>query len=63
MDIPALAMTMSQMNLMQQVGVSVLSNQLDTAEMTGAAISQMIDAAAMERSVNPSVGSNFDMYV
>ena len=63
MDIPALAMTMSQMNLMQQVGVSVLSNQLDHSQMTGNAISQMIDTAGMERSVNPSVGSNFDMYV
>ena len=63
MDIPALAMAMSQMNLMQQVGVSVLSNQLDTAQMPGNAISQMIDAAGMARSVNPSVGSNFDMYV
>lgn len=63
MDIPGLSMAMSQMNLMQQVGVSVLSNQLDTAEMTGAAISQMIDTAGMERSVNPSVGSNFHMYV
>ena len=63
MDIPALAMTMSQMNLMQQVGVSVLSNQLDQSQMTGNAISQMIDTAGMERSVNPSVGSNFDMYV
>ena len=63
MDIPGLAMAMSQINLMQQVGVSVLSNQLDHAAMTGNAISQMIDAAGMERSVNPSVGSNFDMYV
>ncbi len=63
MDIPALAMTMSQMNVMQQVGVSMLSNQLDTAEMTGNAISQMIDRAGMELSVNPSVGSNFDMSV
>lgn len=63
MDIPGLAMAMSQIQLMQQVGVSVLSTQLDTAEMTGNAISQMIDKAGMERSVNPSVGSNFDMYV
>lgn len=63
MDIPGLSMAMSQMNLMQQVGVSVLSNQLDYAEKTGNAISQMIDSAGMERSVNPSVGSNFDMYV
>ena len=63
MDIPALAMAMSQMNLMQQVGVSVLSNQLDTAQVTGDAITKMMDSAALERSVNPSVGSNFDMYV
>ena len=63
MDIPALAMTMSQMNLMQQVGVSVLSNQLDTAEVTGNTIAKMMDSAGLERSVNPSVGSNFDMYV
>ena len=63
MEIPALAMAMTQRNLMQEVGVSVLSNQLDTAEMTGNAISQMIDTAGMERSVNPSVGGNFDMYV
>lgn len=63
MDIAGLAMTMSQTQLMQQVGVSVLSNQMDAAEMTGNAISEMIDSAALERSVNPSVGSNFDMYV
>lgn len=63
MDIPGLSMAMAQMNLMQQVGVSVLSNQLDHAEMTGNTISQMIDSAGMERSVNPSVGSNFDIYV
>ena len=63
MDIPALAMAMSQMNLMQQVGVSVLSNQLDTAEVTGNTIAKMMDSAALERSVNPSVGSNFDMSV
>lgn len=63
MDIAGLAMAMSQTQLMQQVGVSVLSNQIDTAEMTGNTISNMIDSAAMERSVNPSVGSNFDMYV
>ena len=63
MDIPALAMAMSQMNLMQQVGVSVLSNQLDAAQVTGDTIAKMMDSAALERSVNPSVGSNFDMSV
>lgn len=63
MDIPGLSMAMSQMNVMQQVGISMLSNQFDNAEMTGNAISQMISSAGMELSVNPSVGSNFDMYV
>ncbi len=63
MDIAGISMAMSQMNVMQEVGVAMLSNQFDNAEMTANAISKMIDTAGMERSVNPSVGSNFDMYV
>lgn len=63
MDIPELSMTLSQQNIMQNVGTAVLSKSIDMAESTGAQLTQMIDAAAMERSVNPNVGSNFDMYV
>ncbi len=63
MDIPELSMTLSQQNIMQNVGTAVLSKSIDMAESTGAQLTQMIDAAAMERSVNPNVGANFDMYV
>jgi len=34
---------------------------MDQGEIQGAGLINMIDAAAMERSVNPAVGSNFDM--
>ena len=60
MDIPGLSMAMAQNNIMSQVGVAVLSNSMDMAETTGAAITNMIDAAAMEQSVNPHIGGNFD---
>ena len=63
MDIPAISMAMSQISLMEQVNVSLLSEQMDLAEVTGDAITEMMDAASMERSVNPSVGSNFDMCI
>ena len=63
MDIPAISMAMSQINLMQQVNVSLMSEQMDLAEVTGDAITKMMDAASMERSVNPSVGANFDMCI
>ena len=63
MDIPAISMAMSQINLMQQVNVSLMSEQMDLVEVTGDAITKMMDAASMERSVNPSVGANFDMCI
>ena len=44
-------------------GVAMLSKSLDAVKSTGAQMVEMIDASAMERSVNPAVGSNFDMYV
>lgn len=50
-------------NTLDKVGVAMLSNAMDTQEMAGNGIVQMIDAAAMERSVNPHIGSNFDMTV
>lgn len=61
MDIAALSMSMSQMNIMNDVGTAVLSKALDTNEQMGSQIAQMIDRSAMELSVNPSVGANFDV--
>ena len=63
MDIAKLSMAMSASQTQSAYAVAMLSKSLDTVENTGAQITQMIDAAAMERSVNPGVGGNFDMYV
>ena len=63
MDIASLSMAMSAFQTRSAFGVAMLSKSLDTFEDMGAQITQMIDAAAMERSVNPSIGGNFDMYV
>lgn len=40
------------------LGVAMLSKQLDQSESDGAALIR-----AMELSVNPAIGSNFDCYV
>lgn len=63
MDMAGVSTALSNVSLMPQVGTAVLSKAMDTNEKLGAGIVQMIDAAAMERSVNPDVGANFDMRV
>lgn len=63
MDIAGLSMNLASANIQTQYGVAVLGKQLDSAEQTGAAIVGMIDSASMERSVNPHIGSNFDLSV
>lgn len=61
MDIPGLSMALAQSNLSTDWGMGMLSKSMDNAEQVGAAITEMIDAAAMERSVNPAVGGNIDI--
>ncbi len=63
MNIASISMAMAQTNSLSQVGVAVLGNAMDANEIAGQGIVNMIDAAALERSVNPAVGSNFDMVV
>ena len=48
---------------LSKVDIAMLSKALDANEVAGNGLLNMIDSAAMERSVNPSVGSNFDMVV
>lgn len=62
MNIPELSTALSNINVMNQVGTAVLSKALDNSETAGAGLINMIDRS-MELSVNPAVGSNFDMYV
>jgi len=63
MDIAGLSMSLSAIDTSSKVGTAVLSKTMDTNEMLGEGLVKMIDAAAMENSVNPAVGSNFDMRV
>lgn len=63
MDIAALSMDMAATSTLSKVGTAVLAKTMDTEEAMGQGIVNMIDAAAMERSVNPSVGGNFDLRV
>lgn len=63
MDIPALSMSMAQANLLTDVGTAVLAKTMDQAEAVSASLTDMLDAAAMELSVNPAVGGNIEISV
>ncbi|MCM1101266.1 MAG: YjfB family protein [Clostridium sp.] len=63
MDIAGVSMALSANKVQSQVSTMVLSKAMDTNETLGEGLVQMIDAAAMEQSVNPGVGANFDMRV
>ena len=63
MDIASISMAMAQTNSLSKIGIAVLDKAMETNEAAGQGIINMIDAAAMERSVNPAVGGNFDMLV
>ena len=63
MDIASVSMALANIQTANSVSTAVLSKSLDQNEAQGAGLLKMIDAAAMERSVNPAVGSKFDMLV
>ncbi len=63
MDVAGLSTALSSASLTNRVSVAVLSKTMDTNEELGAGLINMIDSAAMERSVNPAVGGNMDIRV
>ena len=63
MDIPALSMAMAQTNLQTDIGVAMLDKAIDLGDSLGEGMVEMIDAAAMERSVTPYLGGNIDISV
>lgn len=63
MDITGMSMAVSQANLQTDIGVAVLSKTMDTTEVMGQGLISIMDAAAMENSVNPHLGSNLDLRV
>lgn len=63
MDIAGISMSMATQNTQSAVGMAVLGKSLDVAQATGDKMVEMIDAAAMERSVNPNLGGSIDLRV
>lgn len=62
MNIPELSTAMANMEIGTKIGTAVLGKALDNTEALGESLIQMMDRS-MELSVNPNVGSNFDMFV
>lgn len=62
MNIPELSTALANVNLMNQVGIAVLDKAMENSEAAGESLINMMDRS-MELSVNPTVGSNFDMYI
>ncbi|AQQ54152.1 YjfB family protein [Planococcus lenghuensis] len=63
MDIAALSMTLSQVNVRQEANVSVMKKVMDQAESNGQGVIKMLQESntkAMELSVQPHIGSNID---
>ncbi|MCQ2544522.1 MAG: YjfB family protein [Lachnospiraceae bacterium] len=63
MDIVALSMVMAQNQIMDSVGVAMLDKSLEMQEMAGSEVIQLLDGAALERSVNPAIGGNIDLMI
>ena len=63
MDIAGLSMNLAQTQLLSNVGTAVLSQSLEQAKDLSANMIEMLDASAMERSVNPDIGANIDIMV
>ncbi len=64
MDIAALSTVMSMDKLQMNVSYAMMSKVMDTMEMTGEAMAEMMDSAqAMSGAVIPGLGENIDILV
>jgi hypothetical protein len=63
MDIASLSMNLAQSNLMSNVGTAILAKSIDQAQANGNTLDELIDSAALERSVNPDIGANIDIRI
>lgn len=63
MDIAGVSMALANISTQSQVSTAVLSKAMDTNKELGDGLVQMMDAAAMEQSVNPGIGANIDMRI
>lgn len=64
MDIPAVSMSMNQIRLKQEVGMSVAKMVLDSVKAEGADLLKMMEVnmEIIEGGLNPNVGRNIDIY-
>ena len=63
MDIAGVSIALSDYSTKSQVGMAVLSKAIDNTEVLGEGLVKILDAAAMEQSVNPGVGANIDIRI
>lgn len=63
MDITTLSMSLAQSQLMTNVGTALLSKSLEQASQTGANLTDLLDSASLEHSVNPDLGANIDIRI
>ncbi len=63
MDIAGLSTALAMVDVQTKAGTAMLDKALDAGEVLGEGMVEMIDAAAMELSVNPSVGANVDIHI
>lgn len=56
-------MNIAQTNILNDVGTAMLSKSLDMAETMSASVTELIDSAALERSVYPELGANIDISI
>lgn len=61
MDIAKLSMNLSTIETQSKVSIAVLDKTMDMGESLAQGMVEMIDAAAMERSVQPQLGGNVDV--
>jgi hypothetical protein len=64
MDIAPLSMALSQMNVRQEASVSIMKKTMDQVESNGQGVVKMLQessVSAMEQTVRPHIGSQFDI--
>ena len=63
MDIAGVSMALARVSDQSEIGTAVLKKAMDTNASLGQGMVQMLDAAAMELSVNPNVGASIDIRI
>ncbi|MGE5391340.1 MAG: YjfB family protein [Deltaproteobacteria bacterium] len=62
LSIAGMAMNMQTARLQQAVGVAVLKKEMDTASESAQGLLEMMGSTqALERSINPHIGSQLDV--